>query len=105
MKKDTPNEIKPIIGGATSVPNEPGTAYVDVHRDLQGNNQNIILTRLAATLDAVDLTAGTLKAHKELKNQLENYQFISSRTTDRTIIDRLEERLAETIGNLIVMGK
>ena len=31
--------------------------------------------------------------------------FISSRTTDRTIIDRLEERLAETIGNLIVMGK
>ena len=78
---------------------------MDVHRDLQGNNQNIILTRLAATLDAVDLTAGTLKAHKELKNQLENYQFISSRTTDRTIIDQLEERLAETIGNLIVMGK
>ena len=103
--KDTPNEIKPIIGGATSVPNEPETPYVDVHRDLQGNNQNIILTRLAATLDTVDLTAGTLKAHKELKNQLEEYQFISSRTTDRTIIDRLEERLAETIGNLIVMGK
>lgn len=103
--KDTPNEIKPIIGGATSVPNEPETMYQDVHRDLQSNNQNIILTRLATTLDTVGSTAGTLKAHKELKNQLADYQYIVSRTTDRAIIARLEERLAETIGNLIVMGK
>jgi hypothetical protein len=58
----------------------------------------------AFKVPAVEPTVSSVAA-KRVKNQLEDYQFISSRTTDRTIIDRLEERLAETIGNLIVMGK
>ena len=62
---------------------------------------------LRADKDRLEANKATLddknKSLQDLKNQLEDYQFISSRTTDRTIIDRLEERLAETIGNLIVM--